>query len=90
MSFYKPVVCIGEMGVIDVLAGEKNKGGFLTKNDLNDFTEKVVRLLKDKNLYEAKAKEARKRALEMSSENIARKMIQIYKGLIGENKKTNI
>ncbi|MFH1824843.1 MAG: glycosyltransferase [Candidatus Firestonebacteria bacterium] len=87
MYFNKPVVCVGEMGVIDMMNGfEKQTGGYLTKNDLNDFAEKVVRLLHDKNLYDAKAKEARERALEMSSENMAKKMLGIYERLIKESK----
>ena len=87
MSFYKPVVAVGEMGVVDVMEGfKKQRGGFLTKNDINDFAEKVIKLLKDKNLYEAKAKDARERALEMSSENMAKKMISIYERLIKESK----
>jgi glycosyltransferase involved in cell wall biosynthesis len=86
MSFSKPVVCIGEMGVVDVLEGfEKQTGGLLARNDLSDFTRCVVKILKDKNLYAEKAKQARAKALEMSSENIARKMIKIYEKLIADN-----
>ncbi len=87
MYFGKPAVSIGEMGVIDVLQGfDKQTGGFLTKNDVNDFSDKVVSVLSDNSLYEIKAREAKERALEMSSENMARKMLKIYERLIEENK----
>ncbi|MFH1074730.1 MAG: glycosyltransferase [Candidatus Firestonebacteria bacterium] len=88
MYFYKPVVCIGEMGVIDMLEGfDKQTGGFLTKDNVNEFADKAVLLLSDKSLYDIKAKEAHKRALEMSSENIAKKMLKIYDRAIEENKR---
>ena len=88
MYFYKPVVCIGEMGVIDMLEGfEKQTGGFLTKDDVNDFANKVNLVLTDKALYDKKASEAHARAMEMSSENIAKKMLGIYDKVIDENKR---
>ncbi len=88
MYFSKPVVCIGEMGVIDVLDGfEKQSGGFLTKDDPADFASKAALLLTDKNIYESKAKEAHAKALEMSSENIAKKMLKIYERIIAEHKR---
>jgi len=88
MYFSKPVVCVGEMGVIDMLEGfEKQTGGFLTKDDTRDFADKVTLLLTDKALYARKAAEAHARAVEMSSENIARKMLKIYDKVIEENKR---
>ena len=88
MFFSKPVVCIGEMGVIDVLDGfEKQHGGYLTKDDPADFSDKVALLLTDNNIYESKAKEARAKALEMSSGNIAKKMLTIYDRVILEFKR---
>ena len=44
-------------------------------------------LLTDKNIYESKAKEAHAKALEMSSENIAKKMLKIYERIIAEHKR---
>lgn len=88
MYFFKPVVCIGEMGVIEMLEGfEKQTGGFLTKNEIGDFAAKVVLLLSDKTLYAKKAAEANARALAMSSENIAKKMLKIYDRVIEEFKR---
>ena len=88
MYFKKPAVCIGEMGVIDVLEGfDRQRGGFLTKNDVNDFSDKVASLLLDKALYDKKAKEANEKAVEMSSENMAKKMLKIYERVIEEHKR---
>ncbi|MEI7905032.1 MAG: glycosyltransferase [Candidatus Firestonebacteria bacterium] len=88
MYFNKPAVCIGEMGVIDVLEGfDKQRGGFLTKDDVNDFSAKIASLLTDKALYDKKAKEGHEKAMEMSSENMARKMLKIYERVIEEHKR---
>ena len=82
MSFYKPLVAIGEKGVLDVMEGEKQRGGLIAKNDINDFVEKVVKILKDKHLYNDKAKDARKRSEEMSSEKMTDKLLMLYEKLI--------
>ena len=88
MFFYKPVVCVGEMGVIDMLDGfEKQRGGFLVKNDTRDFADKVILLLTDKSVYDVKAKQAHEKAVEMSSENIAKKMLGIYERIIADYKR---
>jgi glycosyltransferase involved in cell wall biosynthesis len=88
MYFSKPVVCVGEMGVIDMLEGfEKQTGGFLTKDDVCDFAEKVALVLNDRDLYEKKGKEAHARAVEMSSGNISKKMLKIYERVLEEDKR---
>ena len=66
---------------------EKQHGGYLTKDDPADFSDKVALLLTDNNIYESKAKEARAKALEMSSGNIAKKMLTIYDRVILEFKR---
>lgn len=80
MALGKPVVAVGEMGVLDVL--DKEKGGLLTKNNLDDFTQKVIRMLTDKALYMQKSEEAKKRAYEMSSFTIAEKQVEYYRELL--------
>lgn len=84
MAFYKPVVAIGALGVLDVLKGEK--GGLLSKLDLSEFSTKVLLLLTNKNLYESKSKEARQHAEEMSCYKIAQKLISLYSDLITNRK----
>lgn len=52
-----PVVAIGEMGTVDVMQGDN--GGFMVSNDVTEFANKVVELLQNSELYEAKCKEAK-------------------------------
>ncbi len=51
-----PVVAIGELGTVDVMQGDH--GGFMVKDDVNEFSEKVLQLLNDQNLRKRKSKEA--------------------------------
>ena len=51
-----PVVAIGEMGTVDVMQG--NNGGFMVKNDVTEFSEKVIELLSNKELHKQKCEEA--------------------------------
>ncbi|MFT5171389.1 MAG: 1,2-diacylglycerol 3-alpha-glucosyltransferase [Candidatus Marinamargulisbacteria bacterium] len=72
-----PAVCIDAFGVKDIV--ENNKGGFLTKDDETDFSNKVLDLLNDPKLYEKKAEEALERAESFRPEEMAKKMISVYK-----------
>lgn len=51
-----PVVAIGEMGTVDVMQGDH--GGFMVKDDVAEFSERVVELLKNQQLRKKKAQEA--------------------------------
>ncbi len=84
MAVGTPVVAIGEMGVAEVMAG--NKGGILVKNDLNEFVAAVEKLLNDKALYEEKKKEAFEYAKEWSAEAMAKKMLARYQAVIEKKK----
>ncbi len=84
MAVGTPVVAVGEMGVAEVMAG--NKGGLLTKLDVNEFTGAVFRMLDDKELYETKKKEAFEYAKEWSAEAMAKKMMEKYERLIKQKK----
>jgi 1,2-diacylglycerol 3-alpha-glucosyltransferase len=59
-----PVVAVAALGSIDTLAGEK--GGFLVKEDINVFIEKVELLLDNPAIYARKKAEAEARAKELS------------------------
>ena len=80
MSVGKPVVAIKAHGVIDVL--DKEGGGLLVKNNIGDFSNKVLLLLKDKKLYAKKQAGAKERAKEMSIQNKTRELLGVYKVLI--------
>jgi glycosyltransferase involved in cell wall biosynthesis len=79
MSAGKPAIAIKAHGVIDVLGNEN--GGFLVKNNLADFSEKVLKLLKNKKLYEKKRKGAKERAKEMSIQNKTKELLGVYNSL---------
>ena len=51
-----PVVAIGEMGTADVMQGDN--GGFMVRDDAEEFSQKVIALLSDSTLHKQKATEA--------------------------------
>ncbi len=80
MAVGTPVVAVGKMGVAEVMAGDK--GGILVKEDVDEFTAAVFKILEDKALYEAKRKEAFEYAKEWSAEAMAKKMMKNYENII--------
>ncbi len=56
MNASLPVVAIGELGTADVMQGDN--GGFMTRDNVEEFSEKVVRLLTEPSLRKKKAREA--------------------------------
>ena len=71
-----PVVAIGEMGTVDVMCGDN--GGFMVKNDVDEFTSKVQLLLNDKKLYEAKSEEAKAWSKQWSIEALTPTLVKYY------------
>jgi glycosyltransferase involved in cell wall biosynthesis len=51
-----PVVAIGEMGTLDVMRGDN--GGFMVSDDVREFADSVLALLRDEGLRTSKAREA--------------------------------
>jgi glycosyltransferase involved in cell wall biosynthesis len=75
-----PVVAIGEMGTIMVMGGDN--GGFMVKNDPEEFTERVFDLLEDKDLYQRKSAEAKNLAKAWTIDSLTEKLVQIYREAI--------
>jgi 1,2-diacylglycerol 3-alpha-glucosyltransferase len=75
-----PVVAIGVLGTLMVMGGDN--GGFMVKDDPKEFTDRVLRLLNDKELYRKKSEEARIHAQAWSLEAITKKLLTIYKETI--------
>ncbi|MDR2630619.1 MAG: glycosyltransferase [Spirochaetaceae bacterium] len=75
-----PVVAIGEMGTIMVMGG--NNGGFMVKNDPEEFTRRVFDLLEDPDLYQRKAAEAKVHAKAWTIDSLTEKLVQIYRAAI--------
>lgn len=71
-----PVVAIGERGTVDVMKGDN--GGFMVKEDVTEFSQKVVELLKDKELYAKKSLEAKKWASQWSLDTLTEKLVTYY------------
>ena len=71
-----PVVAIGVMGTITVMGGDN--GGFMVKNDPEEFTARVLELLGDKELYQRKSMEAIIHAKAWSIDELSKKLEEIY------------
>ncbi|MGC8764418.1 MAG: glycosyltransferase [Brevinematia bacterium] len=71
-----PVVAIGEMGTKDVMQGDN--GGFMVKDDLDEFTERVYQLLTDEKLYQKKSKEAYEYAMNWTTDKQILKIVEVY------------
>ncbi|MDR1059060.1 MAG: glycosyltransferase [Treponema sp.] len=72
-----PVVAIGEMGTIMVMGGDN--GGFMVKNDPEEFTRRVLQLMEDRELYEKKAAEAKLHAHSWSIDEITKRLVDVYR-----------
>jgi glycosyltransferase involved in cell wall biosynthesis len=72
-----PVVAIGEMGTSEIMNGDN--GGYMVKNDVDEFTDKVRILLSDKKIYKEKSEEAFKYAEKWTIKKNAVKMLKLYK-----------
>ena len=77
-----PVVAIGAMGTLTVMGGDN--GGFMVKNDAKEFTDRVLDLLGDKELYKRKSEEAKKHAASWSIEEMTKKLITLYSNTANE------
>jgi glycosyltransferase involved in cell wall biosynthesis len=72
-----PVVAIGELGTAMVM--NVDNGGFMVKNDPEEFTARVIDLLDDDDLYRRKALEAREHASAWSIDSLTKKLETIYR-----------
>lgn len=80
-----PAVAIGSMGSLTVLKDEK--GGFLTKEDISEFSEKVIQLLEDKDLYLQKKAEAFERGKELSFNMTGQAILDAYISVLKDKNK---
>jgi len=84
MAVGTPVVAVEEMGVADIMRG--NKGGFLVHLELKEFTDTVLRLLEDRGLYRQKQEEGVKVAQDWSIETMTEHLVGYYEELIEKKK----
>lgn len=71
-----PVVAIGELGTLDVMQGDH--GGFMVKDDADEFSEKVIELLGNPEIYKEKAQEGKIWAQKWKISNLAPKLVECY------------
>jgi glycosyltransferase involved in cell wall biosynthesis len=72
-----PVVAIGEKGTLEVMGGDN--GGFMVKNDRDEFIGRVCDLLEDDELYRRKVEEARVHAQGWTIDVTAKELEKIYR-----------
>ncbi|MDR0496442.1 MAG: glycosyltransferase [Treponema sp.] len=75
-----PVVAIGAMGTLMVMGGDN--GGFMVKNDVDEFTARVLDLLEDPELKRRKSNEAKTHARSWSIGELTKKLAAIYETTI--------
>ena len=71
-----PVVAIGALGTLQVMGGDN--GGFMVKNDQNEFAARVLDLLDDPQLRLGKSREATLHARSWSIKELTKKLVVIY------------
>lgn len=72
-----PVVAIGEMGTRDVMQGDN--GGFMVKDDEDEFAGRVVQLLENQQLRKQKSQEAKLWSSRWSIAELTPKLVECYK-----------
>ena len=78
-----PVVSTTEMGTKDILIN--GKGALIAKEEVNDFTDKVLKIIKDPRLKEILSKEGYEYTKAWQPEDIAEHMIRLYESLLINN-----
>jgi glycosyltransferase involved in cell wall biosynthesis len=71
-----PVVAIGEMGTLQVMGGDN--GGFMVKNDSEEFKNRVLELLEDPELYRKKSDEAKEHGKLWTVDSLTERLVAIY------------
>ncbi len=82
-----PVVAIGEMGTVDVMQGDN--GGFMVKDDVDEFSSRVLELLNNPSLCKKKSLEALEWGKKWKISNLTPSLVECYKTAV-ENKKGRI
>lgn len=75
-----PVVSIAEMGTRDVL--REGQGVWIAREEVEDFADKVMRLLVDRQAQVALGEAGRDYARQWSAGSMAERMLQFYQGIV--------
>ena len=79
MAAGTPVVAVDSPGIRDVVNG---KNGFMVKESIRDFSEKVIKVLDDSKLRKKMSQNARKTAADYSISKMSKRMLKIYKSVL--------
>ncbi|MDR2072608.1 MAG: glycosyltransferase [Spirochaetaceae bacterium] len=72
-----PVVAIGAMGTVQLMEGDQ--GGFMVRNDKEEFKARILQLLEDGDLYRRKSEEARRHAQKWTIGCLTGQLVEIYR-----------
>lgn len=75
-----PVVAIGEMGTVDVMQGDN--GGFMVKDDVEEFSQKTLELLQNESLHKKKSDQALEWGSKWKISSLTPKLLECYKKAI--------
>lgn len=75
-----PVVAIGEMGTADVMQGDN--GGFMVKDDEDEFSQKTLELLQDSGLHKEKSEQALKWGSKWKISSLTPRLLECYQKAI--------
>jgi glycosyltransferase involved in cell wall biosynthesis len=79
-----PVVGIGALGTVQVMGGDN--GGFMVRNDSEEFRDRVLDLLGDEELYRKKVLEARRHSQAGTIDELTQKLCGIYREALELNR----
>ena len=79
------VVAIGELGTVDVMQG--NHGGFMVGDDVNEFSQKVIALLKNPKLRKKKSDEGKEWSRQWKISSLTPELIKCYEKVLEEKNK---
>ncbi|MBR1536626.1 MAG: glycosyltransferase [Treponema sp.] len=83
-----PVVAIGELGTVDVMQGDN--GGFMVKDDVKEFSEKVVTLIKNAKVRKKKIKDAVEWGKKWKISSLTPRLVECYEKAIRVSQKTRL
>ena len=81
-----PVVAIGELGTIDVMQGDH--GGFMVGDDVAEFSDRVLSLLRDAKLRKQKSDEGKLWSEQWKISSLTPKLLSCYERVIAEKTHT--
>ncbi|MDP3179078.1 MAG: glycosyltransferase, partial [Spirochaetaceae bacterium] len=84
MATGTPVVAIGEMGTKDVMGGDH--GGFMVKNDVDEFAQATLKLLGDNELRRAKSEEAIAWSKRYRIDEVTDELLELYRHVAAARK----